>query len=664
MHRNMKKFDIFVWVVGIGGLVLLTHWLDPSIFQFIHKITGLTIRSTWSRWIDRGALISLAGILIAWLIVHRDSRLSKWLEAGSRQVINYLVNVFTQVINRLVIFRNRHEFSEAAPLNWRLNWKDGIILGSFLIASLLLYLSDIQGSYPNPVLASNSANIASFAAAVENPDLFQKDELLSNPQNLLSYSTINIPILNLLKSWTGNYGMAFAVLIPIQTFINLVGFYLLGIALIGNRAWAVLLAYLLSLPFEMNLLETWGIRLDPVSRFTFQAVLPFILVLAIRWRGNPKLWPLLVAFSGVMAFIHPVSTPVWAFAIWLGLWGSIPKEWSLLRRWVVMVGLGLLTVVALIPYTMNYLSGHIQGKGPDYDLLLTTIANEFPHNILNIPGAFGDFLRITLSVGLLPVFIFFGGALIFLQWKNRWKVNLILLWTAGILFVSLVIPWIEHAIEAAYHIAPIETELVRGLRYLVFVMLLVCVMGAFEIFRRFRNPQRWIFGGLAVLLAVGWGYQSDFQVLRIDRFADCLKQGRLVCAEISDEARAIQAVRDLTPPGSAIFTTFSNDSKMSFSLPVRYEALRSLVYSYKDRGQLVISNSSVLDQWAERRTIVDTINGKKISPSEKIILFKTDVQDWGTDYILTDLPADKTQLEAAGMQVVYQNDSYILIKIR
>ncbi len=329
-----------------------------------------------------------------------------------------------------------------------------------------------------------------------------------------------------------------------------------------------------------------------------------------------------------------------------------------------MVGLGLLTVMALVPYAMNYLSGHIQGKGPDYDLLLTTITNEFPHNILNIPAAFGDFLRITFSVGLLPASVFFGGAYVFLQWKNRWKVNLIILWTAGILFVSVLIPWVEHALESAYHIAPIETELVRGLRYLVFMMLLVCVMGAFELFRRFRYARRWIFVGITVLLAVGWGLQSDFQVLRFDRLIDCLKQGKLVCAEISDDARAIQAVRDLTPPGSAIFTTFGNESKMSFSLPVRYEALRSLVYSYKDRGQLVISNSSVLDQWAERRNIVDTINGKKISPIDKIILFKSNVLDWGTDYILTDLSMDKTQIETAGMQVTYQNDSYILIKIR
>ncbi len=200
MLRNLKKFDIFAWVVGFGGLVLLTHWLDPFIFQLIHKIAGLTIRSTWSRWIDRAALVSLAGILVAWLIVHRDSKLSKWLAVVPKQAFNGLVGIIKIVINKLVIFRDQHNFSETGALKWRLTWKDGIILISFFFSGLLLYLSDIQGSYPNPVLASDSANIASFAAAVENPDLFQKDELLSNSQNLLSYSTINIPILNLLKA--------------------------------------------------------------------------------------------------------------------------------------------------------------------------------------------------------------------------------------------------------------------------------------------------------------------------------------------------------------------------------------------------------------------------------------------------------------------------------
>ncbi len=664
MQRNSKKIDFFISIVGIGGLVLLTHWLDPFIFQLIHKITGLTIRSTWSRWIDRAALVSLTGILIAWLIVHRDSKLSQWLLVVTKQAIKWLVDINKKVINKLVVFRNQHDFSEATSPKWRLTWKDGIILGTFLIYGLVLYLSDIQGSYPNPVLASDSANIASFAAAVENPGLFQKDELLSNSKNLQSYSTINIPILIGLKRLTGNYGLAFATLIPIQAFLNLVGFYLLGMVLFGNRAWATLLAYVLALPFEMNLAETWGISLDPVSRFTFQAILPFILALAIYWRGNPRRWPWLVGISGILAFVHPVSTPGWAFAIWLGLWVCIPKNWTVRKRWAVMVGLGFVTMIALVPYASNYLSGYVQGARPNYDLLMSTISNDFPENILNIPAALGDFLSITWSSGLLPAATILGLVLIFLKWKDRWKLNLIMAWAAGIFVVAVIIPWVEHAVEAAFHIAPVETELIRGLRYLIFLMLIISIWGCYELFRRLQGARQWAVVGLTVLITLGWGLQSDVQVLKFNRLADCLKKGEWVCSQVSDEALVIQAVHDLTPSDAAIFTTFSNESKMSYSLPVRYEALRSLVYTYKDRGQLVISNSPVLNQWGERHDIVSTITRKLLTPSEKIIRFQMYVRDWGTDYILTDLPADKTQLEARGMQVIYQNDSYILIKIR
>ena len=46
--------------------------------------------------------------------------------------------------------------------------------------------------------------------------------------------------------------------------------------------------------------------------------------------------------AGVLVFVHPVSTPAWGLALWLGFIPFLPIGWSLRKRIGVMFALALL----------------------------------------------------------------------------------------------------------------------------------------------------------------------------------------------------------------------------------------------------------------------------------------------------------------------------------
>ena len=167
------------------------------------------------------------------------------------------------------------------------NWVD-IGLGTlFLGMAVFMFLSKIQGDYPHIVMGGDAGNIISFAAALDHPEFFTGDALLNDLNNFRIYATVNIPFIRWLNQYTADYGLAFSYLLLPQIFIQLLGFYLLGRVLFKSRLWAFLFTMLVAMPIEINLEETWGITFDPVSRFSYQALIPYLLTLAYLWRAKP-----------------------------------------------------------------------------------------------------------------------------------------------------------------------------------------------------------------------------------------------------------------------------------------------------------------------------------------------------------------------------------------
>ena len=167
------------------------------------------------------------------------------------------------------------------------------------------------------IMPSDAANISSFAAALDHPDYFVNDAVLNNSANFAHYDSIQVPLTRFLGQVFGSYGSAFGFLIFPVTFLHLIGYYILGIALLKKRTWALLLTLCLMVPVAMNLGENWGLVSDVIPRFLFQALLPFLLTAVIHWGHNPKSWLWLMIATGLLVYVHPVSLPVLVYRVYL-----------------------------------------------------------------------------------------------------------------------------------------------------------------------------------------------------------------------------------------------------------------------------------------------------------------------------------------------------------
>ena len=246
----------------------------------------------------------------------------------------------------------------------------------FLAFAGVYFLGRLQANYPIVILTGDGGNIASYAAALDHPGWFQADPALGNSSNIGIYATIHIPLIRALYRLTGDYGLAYAWLVLPQTFLQLLGFYILGLVIFKNRFWAFMLAFLTAMTvINIGLGEIWGVWQDALPRVTFQSLLPFLLALTLVWKDRPGRWPWLMLFAGLLVYVHPISAPAWGLAIWLSLWLLQPKGWSWKRRSLVMLGLGFLFLLVLTPYALNYLSYRGRDQSADYNTVMVILQN-------------------------------------------------------------------------------------------------------------------------------------------------------------------------------------------------------------------------------------------------------------------------------------------------
>lgn len=654
-------------LVGIGfcclliGLILVLPWVQPPLFQVLARLMGKYPSSTAGLRLQiGGGILAALGLL---LVISRA-----WLPALNRG-IRGLGAAFSRFQAALTRWLGRYAIlsgPESLPqehVSPKINRWDWAAAAGFLLFAVVYFIGRLQGNFPYVDLGGDAANIASFAAAWAHPEYFRGDALLGNLDNIRIYATVHIPLLQWLNGLLGNYGLAMTSTLAPHIFIQMLGFYIFGRVVLKNRYWAFLFAVATTTPFMMNLGERWGIMEDPVPRFTFQALLPYLLTLAWVWRSQPRRWPWVMAFTGALVYLHPVSTPAWALAIWLGMWLFIPSGWSWIKRLGFMFVNGLVLMLVAAPFILNYLGYHVQGQMADYDLVYYVIDTFFPANLINIPAAVGEFLLMTLVSGLLPVAVLALLLLIILKREDRAGLRLILGWSSGLALMSIVIPWIEHTVERYLRMVPYETELARGLRYFVPFLLLFCLWTLSELHRRWRNPGRaWGVALSGALLVALWVVTNPPDPAFFQQTAACLAKGRVVCSTPTDMVLALQAVNQDVPPGAPIFSTSAMTSDDSFSLPVRYLAERSLVFSYKDRGLLVYSNAQALTQWHEiyKQLEYFRTNPRRALKVETVLnLTKT----YRIDYLLLDFDPGKINLGILNGQLLYHNKTYYLIKL-
>jgi hypothetical protein len=653
VKKFLLIFGVFLFVIG---LFLLSGWRNAALSATLAAALGRKLGQTWPFYLQ------ILGLGLTCL----GAGLAFWRSITSGR--QELAETARQAQGRLdVALKNRLgpalDFSEA-PIEWpRFNRLDAVILIVFLLFSAFYQLARLSPGFPNILLSSDAANLAGFAAAHQYPQLFPGDLVLSNPANFRLYSTIHIPLLRFLESILGNFGLAFRVLLGPHVFLQLFGFYWLGRILFRSRYWGLIFSLMAAAPAPLPLGEVWGIVVDALPRFTFQVLIVFLLGLGILWRSNPRRWYWMMAAAGLMAFVHPVSTPVMGVVLLTGFWPLLPAEWPFTKRLWQIVKLGLVFSAALVPYLIIYLSYHQGGSSAgDYNLLYTIITEYFPDNIYDMPAALAVFFALISNHGL--IWFALAGLLLsfFLLPAERKNLSQIVFWMLGLLLVSILLPWGEQIIEKQFRIIPLQTELVRGIRYFVPLMLILWIFPLAGLAQRLKN--RWFVSGLMAVGVVGavfWMAVNPLQPIgELQNEVTCLASGKLICPVRQEFAQTLTAIRTVTPEKST-FAVMRQDWNNGTEL--RYLSLRPLVYAFKDKGFLTYSNHAVLQRWYELFQLEREIYRKSAKADDQRRMAVDFAHETGADYLLTDFPYTQDELLLFHLDVAYQNGNFIVLKL-
>ena len=544
-----------------------------------------------------------------------------------------------------------------------------LVFSALLALYSMMFFAGVWGATtPFVFLGGDTANIASFAAGWWHPETFIADPVLGNLDNYRVYMVVHIPLLEPLAWLAGDYGTAFVLLLAPHVFLQGLGFYTLGRVLFRSQYWAALLAIASAMTVHIPIIaEYWGIFPHVQPRFSFQALLPWLLVLVVVWRARPERWHWLMILAGSLVYVHPVSAPAWGLAIWLSLWLCHPAHWSPTERIGRMLWLGGLFVAVIAPFAYNYFVHFEHGPTSDYELMIDTFRRIYAPGYLELPKTIGLVTSDMLRRGLLP-FGIVGVTLAFaLRPQDRRVLLLAGAWLVGVLLVSTVLPLVEHELSRRLQRLPGQLDLVRGVRYMIPLSLLFGFWGMAAIQARLpKRHAQLVIGAIGLGLTVAWSAQNP--PLGGEKALDCLARGRILCGNAGDHRliAALKAVQQRTEPEASILPALSRQSGGGLlkALAVRYHARRSVVYLGKDRGILGYSNHAALLRWIEKDDRMKAIMAARGRQRRTRNLVRQ-AGEWGADYLLVrrGIRLDRETLKLLETDIIYENNDYKLVKL-
>jgi hypothetical protein len=253
-----------------------------------------------------------------------------------------------------------------------------------------------------------------------------------------------------------------------------------------------------------------------------------------------------------------------------------------------------------------------------------------------------------------------------LRRTNRDPLKIVLIWISGILLMSVVVPFVIHTYERTFGLIPMETEMVRAIRYTIPFMLLFILWGIYEISLRVRIQavyKAFFAASLLIILIGGAWWTTPTETLQ--KAVSCLSQGQLICINLNDYDLLIQAVKTNVPEGAPIYATFANRSILSYGMPIRYIAMRPLVYTFKDRGLLVYSNDKALRTWNAAYQQSDMIDRLYRESPEKLDMYLDLAKKLGARYLIADTQENvlESLIDPLKLKIIYRNNQFILIQL-
>jgi hypothetical protein len=362
-----------------------------------------------------------------------------------------------------------------------------------------------------------------------------------------------------------------------------------------------------------------------------------------------------MAATGVLAFVHPVSTPAVALSLWLGFWACLPPAWPTGRRCRHMALTAAAFLVSVAPYAILYLSGHAHGRASDPEIQRLVTYGAW--NMVDVGGAARQFLA---ALWRLHVYVFLAVAGIVFTHRlgDRRRVAMVLLWAAGVVGASVVVPAAVRAYARYAGTLPLESQLTRNLRYLLPLILLFTLWPLAEWSRRTAREAWWraVPLGLGIALTANWwdGHPPTDVVRNALR---CWSRGRLLCpgTKYDRTEEAMEAVKRVVPEGVPIVTTRLEGQ-------FRYATLRPLAYAYKHHEQFIYSNHERLREWDRKRRRMERALASA-TPRDRLRRLVKFAARCEAGFLLVHFRVRSGDLQGLPASLAWSNGQYSLVKL-
>jgi len=536
-------------------------------------------------------------------------------------------------------------------------WDIAVIAG-FVVFAALVQLSSWRGLRPYVLLDGDTANIATFAAAWQQPERFVGDAVLGDRVAIQFYVTALIPLVQGLYPIVGDYGTAFNVLLGPHVFLYTLGWYLLGRHLLESRRWALCYALANCVTIQTMSSDYWGLCGDVMPRLSFQTLLPFLLLVMLRYAGRIRLWPAFMAASGALLYVHPVSAPSVAFANLLGL--ASCKAVAPSRRWVAFVASGATFLVIVLPFALIYGRHHSSGPVADYASTIAAMRRLQGDEFYDA----GIALRHYLSHPFMTLVYAAGaaGLVSVAKWlpERRADARFFAFWLVGLLATTVGVTAVEQSVCARMHRLPFEIDLIRNLRYAVPVLILFAVAGVKLLAASVRTgASRIAVLGTACAVLLAWLGLYRARTIPLGDELRCLSRGHVICTPESAQRleEALLYMKDRLPADSRILPSVGTDAAMA----VRYVALQPVLYCDKDRNVITYGAADRLPAWTRVETAMDAAQSEPTLALRLAALGEVS-RDLGADFLFVDADAPEDAVPS-GLRVVHRNSAYSVLKV-
>ncbi len=519
-----------------------------------------------------------------------------------------------------------------------------------LLLSTLVHYGRLGASFDGSMLRSDTAHYSSVVAATKYPEAFVKDPVFFESSRYEQSMTPMLSLVSFLDD-DGNVGRTYLELTGVQFFLHCLVFYGLGLFLLQKPWQAALFSLLLTQAFWMPFGTYWGNGYpDYLPRSTFEIFYGIFLICAFRLTHKPYFWPFFMFASGLLVYIHSLSTPPAAFCFWLGFAFYRPQGWSWLKHMAWSVFCGLLFMATFLPYLWEFAKTSTALSSTDNALMNEVVAMRYNEEFTNYTKGMMKFLKAYWPAFVLGI----AGYMALQKWgdnQEKERARLFAIWSLAIL-LCVFMYLIDQYFAVKYNRSPYGFEFIRVMRFWIFFSICLAFMGLNTLWKIIPNTAkaRNVLTVCVCALALGLAIGSVPQKLQLSLgwYWNSVNEERFNAAYGQDVARLemLNALMEHTSKGSLIFDPLGDRA-------IRYKALRGLAYNLKDSTfYYYTKNMDGLRKW---RRIHDALQQ---SPTAYIDM----AMQSGSDYVVSHRLEDLQQLKLVG-QPVWQNASFILVKL-